>query len=75
MFFTVIFTTRYMSLASLSAALTLPIAILIWNRDPMSPVFLASIPIVLFVFWNHRANIQRLRRGEEPKFSLKRKTA
>ena len=74
-FFAVIFTTRYMSLASLSAALTLPIAILVWTGDPTSPVFLASIPIVVFVFWNHRANIGRLRRGEEPKFSLKRKTA
>lgn len=74
-FFTVIFTTRYMSLASLSAALTLPIAILLWTRDFTSPVFIASIPIVIFVFWNHRANIGRLRRGEEPKFSLKRKTA
>ena len=74
-FFAVIFSTRYMSLASLSAALTLPIAILVWTGDPTSPVFLASIPIVVFVFWNHRANIGRLRRGEEPKFSLKRKTA
>ena len=74
-FFGVIFSTKYMSLASLSAALTLPIAILLWNGEPTSPVFLASIPIVLFVFWNHRANIGRLRRGEEPKFSLKRKTA
>lgn len=74
-FFSVIYGTRYMSLASLSAALTLPIAILFWTGDPTSPVFLASIPIVVFVFWNHRANIGRLRRGEEPKFTLKKKTA
>lgn len=74
-FFAVILTTRYMSLASLSAALTLPIAILLWTRDPTSPVFLASIPIVIFVFWNHRANIGRLRRGEEPQFSLARKAS
>lgn len=73
-FFAVIFTTRYMSLASLSAGLTLPIAILVWTRNIASPVFLASIPIVVFVFWNHRANIGRLRRGEEPKFSLKSET-
>jgi glycerol-3-phosphate acyltransferase PlsY len=74
-FFTVIYATRYMSLASLSAALTLPVAILFWTGDPTSPVFLASIPIVVFVFWNHRANIGRLRRGEEPKFTLKKKSA
>lgn len=69
-FFAVIFTTRYVSLASLCAALTLPIAILLWTGEVSSPVFLASVPIVVFVFWNHRANIGRLRRGEEPKFSL-----
>lgn len=74
-FFSVALTTKYVSLASLSAAVMLPIAILIWTGNAMSPVFLASIPIVLFVFWNHRANIKRLRRGEEPKFSFKRKTA
>ncbi len=74
-FFSVAFTTKYISLASLSAAVMLPIAILVWTGNAMSPVFLASIPIVLFVFWNHRANIRRLRRGEEPKFSFKRKTA
>ncbi len=69
-FFAVIFTTRYMSLASLCAALTLPIAILLWTGDMFSPVFLASVSIVVFVFWNHRANIGRLRHGQEPKFSL-----
>lgn len=74
-FFAVAFTTRYVSLASLSAAVMLPIAILVWTRNPMAPVFMASIPIVLFVFWNHRANIGRLRRGEEPKFSFRKKAA
>lgn len=74
-FFLVIGTTRYMSLASLSAALTLPVAILAVTRNPASPVFVASIPIVVFVFYTHRSNIARLRRGEEPRFSLARKPA
>jgi acyl phosphate:glycerol-3-phosphate acyltransferase len=74
-FLAVIYFTRYMSLASLSAAVMLPVALLVWTRDPADPVFLASIAIVVFVFWTHRANIARLRRGEEPKFSLQRKTA
>ncbi|MBA3655845.1 MAG: glycerol-3-phosphate 1-O-acyltransferase PlsY [Gemmatimonadaceae bacterium] len=74
-FFAVAFSTRYVSLASLSAAVMLPIAILLWTGTAASPVFLASIPIVLFVFWTHRQNIGRLRRGEEPKFSFKKKTA
>lgn len=71
-FFGVLSVTRYMSLASLVAALTLPIAILAVTRNPVSPVLLASIPIVLFVFWNHRSNIQRLANGTEPKLSFKR---
>lgn len=74
-FLAVAFSTRYVSLASLSAAVMLPIAILLWTGTAASPVFLVSIPTVLFVFWTHRHNIGRLRRGEEPKFSLKKKTA
>jgi acyl phosphate:glycerol-3-phosphate acyltransferase len=63
--------TRYVSLASLLAAAVLPVAILAWYRDPQSPVFIASILIASFVFWTHRANIGRLRRGEELRFVKK----
>ena len=67
----VFYFTRYVSLASLCGAVVLPIAILAWNRDPSSPVFIASVIIALFVFWTHRANIGRLRRGEEHRFVKK----
>ena len=67
----VFYFTRYVSLASLCGAIVLPIAILAWNRDPSSPVFIASVIIALFVFWTHRANIGRLRRGEEHRFVKK----
>lgn len=63
--------TRYVSLASLLGAAVLPIAILAWYRDPESPVFIASVIIAAFVFWTHRANIGRLRRGEENRFVKK----
>jgi len=63
--------TRYVSLASLLGAVVLPIAILAWYRDPQSPVFIASVIIAAFVFWTHRANIGRLRRGEELRFVKK----
>jgi len=63
--------TRYVSLASLFGAAVLPIAILAWYRDPRSPVFIASVIIAAFVFWTHRANIGRLRRGEEHRFVRK----
>ena len=67
----VFYVTRYVSLASLISAAILPIAILTWWRDPLSPVFLASLVVAVFVFWTHRANIGRLRRGEEHRFVKK----
>jgi glycerol-3-phosphate acyltransferase PlsY len=63
--------TRYVSLASLLGAAVLPIAILALYREPQSPVFVASVIIAAFVFWTHRANIGRLRRGEEHRFVKK----
>ena len=66
--------SRYVSLASLVGAAVLPIAILAWYRDPRSAVFIASVIIAAFVFWTHRANIGRLRRGEEHRFAKKEST-
>ena len=57
--------TRYVSVASLSAATSLPVAILIF-RGPHA-VFAMSVVTSAFVWWTHRGNIVRLRRGEEPK--------
>jgi glycerol-3-phosphate acyltransferase PlsY len=70
----VFYFTRYVSLASLVGAAILPVAILVLYREPQSPVFIASVIIAVFVFWTHRANIGRLRRGEEHKF-VKKDTA
>jgi acyl phosphate:glycerol-3-phosphate acyltransferase len=72
---TVFYFTRYVSLASLMGAAVLPIAILVLWREPQSPIFIASVIIVIFVFWTHRANIVRLRRGEEHKFVKKESAA
>jgi len=63
--------TRYVSLASLLGAAVLPFALLVWYRDPQSPIFIASVIIAAFMFWTHRANIGRLRRGEEHRFVKK----
>ena len=63
--------SRYVSLASLCGAFILPIAIYALHRDARSPVFVASVIIAAFVFWTHRANIGRLRRGEEHRFVKK----
>ena len=68
---TVFYFSRYVSLASLVGAAVLPVAILVWSRDPRSPIFIGSVLIAAFVFWTHRANIGRLRRGEEHRFAKK----
>jgi glycerol-3-phosphate acyltransferase PlsY len=67
----VFYFTRYVSLASLVGAAVLPVAILLLYREPRSPIFIASVIIAAFVFWTHRANIDRLRRGQENKFVKK----
>lgn len=60
----------YVSLGSLSAATALPLVIAL--RDGIrSPLFIVSAVVAVFVFWTHRANIARLRRGEEPRFGKK----
>jgi glycerol-3-phosphate acyltransferase PlsY len=61
----------YVSLGSLVAAAALPVAVLL-TRGAGSLVFPASLAIAAFVFWTHRANIGRLRRGEENRFRVGR---
>lgn len=57
----------YVSLGSLTAAAALPVAILFFMGTG-TPVLAVSVVIAIFVFWTHRANIGRLRRGEEHRF-------
>jgi glycerol-3-phosphate acyltransferase PlsY len=70
----VLVVSGYMSLASLAGAAVLPFAVAI-TRGVRSPVFVVSVLVAAFVFWTHRANIGRLRRGEEPRFGRKSKPA
>lgn len=63
----VVYATGYVSLGSLTSAIVLPLGILVM-KGPTSPVFVASALVAAFVFWTHRANIGRLRRGEENRF-------
>ena len=61
----------YVSLASLFAAVVLPVA-LVFTEGVRSPHFIVAASVGAFVFWSHRANIGRLRRGEEHRFGAKR---
>jgi glycerol-3-phosphate acyltransferase PlsY len=70
-FLLLLFTTRTMSIASLTGAAILPIGVgLTHGLDSL--VFGMSLGVALFVYWTHRTNIGRLRRGEEPKLSFRR---
>ena len=66
----VVFLSGYVSLASLAAAAALPV-VLLFTVGPRSPLFAVSVFVAVFVFWTHRANIGRLRRGEEHRFGRK----
>ena len=68
--FLVLIVSGYMSLASLAGAAALPIAIALL-AGVRSPLFGVSVVVAAFVFWTHRANIGRLRRGEESRFGRK----
>lgn len=70
-FVTMLSITRISSVSSLSAAVTLPIAMAFW-AGPSSALFLMSVAMMALVMWTHRANIRRLRRGEEPKLGANR---
>ena len=61
--------SRIISLASLMAACVFPIVIFVMmNARPEFPVYLAiSLLLAGFIFYTHRANVQRLLKKEEKK--------
>jgi acyl phosphate:glycerol-3-phosphate acyltransferase len=67
-FAVVVFSSGYVSLASLTAAISLPV-LLTATLGARSPLFYVALMTTLFVFWTHRANIQRLKAGTEYRFS------
>jgi acyl phosphate:glycerol-3-phosphate acyltransferase len=66
-FIAVVLASGYVSLGSLTSAVVLPL-LLAMTVGPRSTLFAVSAVIAGFVFWTHRANIGRLRRGEEHRF-------
>lgn len=63
----VVLASGYVSLASLTGAFSLPV-LLGASVGMRSPTFFVSLLTLVFVFWTHRANIQRLRAGTEYRF-------
>jgi len=55
--------TRYVSLASITAAVALPTAV--WVTHSSVPLGIATTAIGLMAIWKHKANIARLKAGTE----------
>jgi glycerol-3-phosphate acyltransferase PlsY len=66
-FAVVLLSSGFVSLGSLMSATVLPILLGV-TVGVRSPLFAISVVVALFVFWTHRANIVRLRNGEEHRF-------
>jgi glycerol-3-phosphate acyltransferase PlsY len=58
--------SRLVSLASIAAAVVAPISA--WAMGYPAPVVVMIAVMAAMITWRHRANIQRLRAGTEPKF-------
>ena len=64
----VVSVTRIVSVASLSAALTLPVVVYLLPGQHGGAMVWFSAALGVFVVWSHRSNIERLLRGEESRF-------
>jgi acyl phosphate:glycerol-3-phosphate acyltransferase len=70
----VFLTTRYVSAASIVAAMALPFVIWITTRIDErrgQALFYASLCLAAFVIWRHRSNVSRLIHGSEARFNRK----
>jgi len=76
LFLLVAFFWRYVSLASISAAASMPLLIyLLWAQHHAPPpiVTFGALAAAAIIVYKHDGNVQRLVRGEEPKFSFGKK--
>jgi acyl phosphate:glycerol-3-phosphate acyltransferase len=62
----VLFLSGYVSLASMVAALIVPVVVLLVQG--VGPVLVLAVALAAFIIYAHRANIRRLMRGEEHRF-------
>ena len=73
-FLAVLSVSRIVSLSSVVAALALPLLMLAWfGSGGVRPAYLAlALLTTALVVWRHRANLQRLLAGSEPRLGEKR---
>jgi glycerol-3-phosphate acyltransferase PlsY len=66
--------TRYVSVASLVAASSLPVTVALliyWNVIEGAVLLYFSAVLAILVFWSHRSNFSRLLKGTEQRFTRK----
>jgi glycerol-3-phosphate acyltransferase PlsY len=68
-FFIVLAFSRYVSLSSMSAAITLPLALIVlnglFNMTLSPPLLILAVLLALLIVYTHKGNIQRLMHGTE----------
>lgn len=72
-FFGVFFFTRYVSLSSIAASIAFAIRVLFVLKYYSIMINVFSLLIPVLIIYTHRENIRRLLKGEENKFSFKKK--
>lgn len=68
-FVAVVAASRYISLGSISAAGTFPLAVFLIEHPPAS-VVMAAVFSGAFIVWRHRKNMERIRAGNEYVFQF-----
>jgi acyl phosphate:glycerol-3-phosphate acyltransferase len=64
----VLLATKYVSLSSIMASITLPLAALLMGKPWVMVIF--SVIVAALIVYKHKDNIARLREGKENKFKL-----
>ncbi len=72
-FIVIVFISRYISLGSILCAASVPLVGLIVKQSDEFIIF--SVVLAILVVFRHRSNIQRIAKGNESKFSMKKKAA
>jgi glycerol-3-phosphate acyltransferase PlsY len=70
LFVVVVAATRYISMGSIVAAGSLPLAVWLIEHPP-APVLIAALVAGVFIIYRHRENIRRIRAGSEHVFRFK----
>lgn len=65
--------SRYVSLGSITAGVVFPLVVIFYSKITNPGLVVLSIFAALFLLWTHRKNIKRLLKGEENRFTYRKK--